>query len=129
MAPGDLVGGARPDHDDSPPMNRSQIVSFLWDVADLIHDTFWRGHYQDVIPPLAVLRRLAIVLAPSKQRVLAKQAELKGRIENLGPQLRRTSGFAFCNTFRYDFEKPLADASPQRTKPGQRHRRVQSQHA
>ena len=27
-------------------MNQSQIVSFLWGVADLIRDTFRRGRYQ-----------------------------------------------------------------------------------
>jgi type I restriction enzyme M protein len=37
-------------------MNHSDIVSFLWGVADLIRDTFKRGKYQDVILPLTVLR-------------------------------------------------------------------------
>jgi type I restriction enzyme M protein len=44
-------------------MNHSDIVSFLWGVADLIRDTFKRGKYQDVILPLTVLRRLDCVLA------------------------------------------------------------------
>lgn len=47
-----------------PEMNHSQIVSFIWGVADLIRDTFKRGKYQDVILPLTVLRRLDCVLAP-----------------------------------------------------------------
>ena len=91
-------------------MNHSQIVSFIWGVADLIRDTFKRGKYQDVILPLTVLRRLDCVLAPSKQKVLAVQARFKGKLDNLDPQLRRASGFAFYNTSRYDFEKLLADA-------------------
>ncbi len=92
-------------------MNHSEIVSFLWGVADLIRDTFKRGKYQDVILPLTVLRRLDCVLAGTKQKVLGKQAELKGRkLENLDPQLRKIAGFAFYNTSRYDFEKLLADA-------------------
>ena len=92
-------------------MNHSEIVSFLWSVADLIRDTFKRGKYQDVILPLTVLRRLDCVLSPSKQKVLAKQAQLKDRkLENLDPQLRKVAGFAFYNTSRYDFEKLLADA-------------------
>ncbi len=92
-------------------MNHSEIVSFLWGVADLIRDTFKRGKYQDVILPLTVLRRLDCVLAPTKEKVLAKQGELRGKkLENLDPQLRRVSGFAFYNTSRYDFEKLLADA-------------------
>ena len=92
-------------------MNHSEIVSFLWGVADLIRDTFKRGKYQDVILPLTVLRRLDCVLAGTKEKVLGKQAELRGKkLENLDPQLRRIAGFAFYNTSRYDFEKLLADA-------------------
>src|SRR6476661_10074557 len=88
-------------------MNHSEIVSFLWGVADLIRDTFKRGKYQDVILPLTVLRRLDCVLARTKEKVLGKQAELRGRkLENLDPQ----SGFAFYNTSRYDFDKLLGDA-------------------
>src|SRR2546426_566711 len=92
-------------------MNHSEIVSFLWGVADLIRDTFKRGKYQDVILPLTVLRRLDCVLADTKEKVLGKQAELKGKkLENLDPQLRKVAGFAFYNTSRYDFAKLLADA-------------------
>ncbi|MGH8294569.1 MAG: type I restriction-modification system subunit M [Steroidobacteraceae bacterium] len=92
-------------------MSHSEIVSFLWGVADLIRDTFKRGKYQDVILPLTVLRRLNCVLADTKDKVLRRQAELKGKhLENLDPQLRKIAGFAFYNTSRYDFEKLLADA-------------------
>jgi type I restriction enzyme M protein len=91
-------------------VNHSEIVSFLWGVADLIHDTFKRGKYQDVILPLTVLRRLDCVLAPTKEKVLKTQASYKGKLENLEPMLRQASGFAFYNTSRYDFDKLLADA-------------------
>ena len=92
-------------------MNHSEIVSFLWGVADLIRDTFKRGKYQDVILPLTVLRRLDCVLAGTKENVLKRQSQLKGKgLEDLDAQLRRASGFAFYNTSRYDFEKLLADA-------------------
>lgn len=92
-------------------MNHSEIVSFLFGVADLIRDTFKRGKYQDVILPLTVLRRLDCVLAPTKEKVLKRQAELRGKgLQDLDAQLRKASGFAFYNTSRYDFEKLLADA-------------------
>jgi type I restriction enzyme M protein len=92
-------------------VKHSEIVSFLWGVADLIRDTFKRGKYQDVILPLTVLRRLDCVLAGTKEKVLGKRAELRGKqLENLDPQLRKIAGFAFYNTSRYDFEKLLADA-------------------
>jgi type I restriction enzyme M protein len=92
-------------------MNHSEIVSFLWGVADLIRDTFKRGKYQDVILPLTVLRRVDAVLAPTKEKVLETQAKLKAKqLENPERQLRKASGFAFHNTSRYGFEKLLADA-------------------
>ena len=92
-------------------MNHSEIVGFLLGVANLIRDTFKRGKYQDVILPLTVLRRLDCVLGPTKEKVLKRQAELRGRgLEDLDAQLRKASGFAFYNTSRYDFEKLLADA-------------------
>ena len=92
-------------------MNHSEIVSFIWGVADLIRDTFKRGKYQDVILPLTVLRRLDCVLAPTKEKVLETDARLRGKgLEDRNAQLCRASGFAFYNTSRYDFDKLLADA-------------------
>ena len=92
-------------------MNHSEIVSFIWGVADLIRDTFKRGKYQDVILPLTVLRRLDCVLAPTKENVLQRQAVLQDLgLEDLHRQLCVASGFAFYNTSRYDFERLLADA-------------------
>gem|GEM_PF-1052808 len=60
-----------------------------------------------MILPLTVLRRVDCVLAPTKEKVLATNARFKGKLENLDPQLRKASGFAFYNTSRYDFEKRL----------------------
>jgi len=91
-------------------VTHSEIVSFLWGVADLIRDTFKRGKYQDAILPLTVLRRLDCVLEARKANVLETQAKFKGKLENLEPQLRAASGFAFYNTSRYDFGKLLGDA-------------------
>ena len=92
-------------------MNHSEIVSFIWSVADLIRDSFKRGKYQDVILPLTVLRRLDCVLAPTKETVLQRQGELEyQKLENPHRQLCIASGFAFYNTSRYDFDKLLADA-------------------
>ena len=71
-------------------MNHGEIVSFLWGVADLIRDSFKRGKYQDVILPLTVLRRLDCVLAPTKEKVLARQAELR----ELGTRRSGSGSFA-----------------------------------
>jgi type I restriction enzyme M protein len=51
------------------------------------------------------------VLAPTKDKVLRRKEELRGRgLQDLDGQLRRASGFAFYNTSRYDFDKLRADA-------------------
>ena len=55
-------------------MTHGGIVSFVWDVANLIRNTFRRGHYQNVILPLTVLRRLNCVLAETKRAVLEIEA-------------------------------------------------------
>ena len=92
-------------------MTHTEIVSFIWDVANLIRDSFKRGKYQDVILPLTVLRRLDCVLAPTKEKVLARNAELRDRgLERRHQLLESASGFAFYNTSRYDFDRLLADA-------------------
>ncbi len=90
-------------------MDHSQIVGFIWSVADLIRDTFKRGKYPDVILPFTVLRRLDCVMAPTKERVLHRHAELKRRLADPHRQLCRASGFAFYNTSRYDFARLLTD--------------------
>src|SRR5882672_5011657 len=87
----------------------SAKVEFLWSVADLIRDHFKRGKYQDVILPLTVLRRIDCVLAPTKDKVVARYRELKGKLDNLDPQLRKASGYAFYNTSPYTFERLLED--------------------
>ncbi len=90
--------------------NFSEKVNFIWSVADLIRDTFKRSKYQDVILPLTVLRRIDCVLQPTKERVLEVNTRLKGKLENLAPQLCKASGFSFYNTSQYDFDRLLSDA-------------------
>jgi type I restriction-modification system DNA methylase subunit len=90
--------------------NFSEKVNFIWSVADLIRDTFKRSKYQDVILPLTILRRIDCVLQPTKEHVLEINARLKGKLDNLAPQLCKASGFSFYNTSLYDFERLLSDA-------------------
>ncbi len=91
--------------------NIQELANFLWEIADeVLRDDFKRSKYPDVILPFVVLRRLDCVLAPTKEKVLQKHKDLKAKgIENLDGQLRRTSGYAFYNTSKYDFAKLLDD--------------------
>ncbi len=67
--------------------NFGEKVNFIWSIADLIRDTFTRGKYQDVMRLLTVLRRIDCVLEPTKPAVLETYNKLRGRLENLAPQL------------------------------------------
>jgi type I restriction enzyme M protein len=90
--------------------NCGEKVAFIWSVADLLRDAFKRSKSPDVILPLTVLRRLDCVLEPTKDKVLEVYGRLKGKLENLAPQLRKASGFAFYNTSPFTFERLLGDA-------------------
>jgi len=90
--------------------NFSEKVNFIWSIADLIRDTFKRSKYQDVILPLTVFRRIDCVLQPTKPQVLATYEKLKGKLDNLTPQLCKASGYSFYNTSPFDFERLLHDA-------------------
>ncbi len=87
--------------------NHSEIVSFIWSIADLIRNSFSRGHYQDVILPLTVLRRIDLVLAPTKGKVIETYNKYKDKLDNLDPQLCKASGYSFYNKSKYDFETLL----------------------
>ena len=47
-------------------ISQSQIVSFIWGIADdCLRDVFVRGQYRDVILPMVVLRRFDALLEPT----------------------------------------------------------------
>lgn len=57
-------------------ISQSQIVSFIWGIADdCLRDVFVRGQYRDVILPMVVLRRFDALLEPTKDEVEKEIAE------------------------------------------------------
>lgn len=87
-------------------MNFGDKVSFIWSVADLLRGPYKPAQYGRVILPLTVLRRLDCVLEPTKAKVLAKAAELKGgKVANTEPILNRLAKASFHNTSKLDFPK------------------------
>jgi type I restriction enzyme M protein len=81
-------------------------VGFIWSVADLLRGPCKPPQYGRVILPLTVLRRLDCTLGPTKDKVLAKLAGLKGsKVANIEPILNRVTGVPFHNTSRLDFQK------------------------
>jgi type I restriction enzyme M protein len=84
-------------------------ADFIWSVADLLRGDYKQSEYGKVILPLTVLRRLDGVLAPTKQRVLEKHKQLRGRLETMDPVLNRITGVQFNNTSELDLRRVLDD--------------------
>ena len=103
----------RPDMVPRPsatPARRPQDKpAFIWSVADLLRGDYKQSEYGRVILPLTVLRRLDCVLEPTKEAVLAKHAQLSGRIENVEPILCAAAGQQFFNTSKLTFRRLLDD--------------------
>lgn len=50
------------------PPRLNCIANFIWRIADdVLRDLYVRGKYRDVILPMTLLRRLDIVLEPTKR--------------------------------------------------------------
>ena len=84
-------------------------VSFIWGVADELRGDFKAHEYGQVILPFLVLRRLECALAPTKAAVIARAADLVGKVDNVEPILAMTAGHAFYNTSPLDLPTLLND--------------------
>ncbi len=90
--------------------NFGDKVSFLWSVADLLRGPYKPAQYGRVILPLTVLRRLDCVLEPTREKVLAKVAELKAKkVEPLDAVLNKAAGASFHNTSKFSFSAIAGD--------------------
>jgi type I restriction enzyme M protein len=68
----------------------SEIVSFIWSVADLLRGNYKQADYGKMILPFTVLRRLDCVLAETKAKVLAKRDAVKGGpVKNVDPIVKK----------------------------------------
>ena len=89
-------------------MNHSETSSFLWNTYELLRDNFKRHQYGDIILPLTVMRRLDVVLEPTKQKVLAAAAKpLPKALRDT--VLKQASGADFYNTSEFTMRGLLSD--------------------
>lgn len=92
--------------------NHSNIVSLVWNIADILRGSWKQYEYQDVILPMVLLKRLDIILAPTKQKVLETYNEHENEKDTvLDPILTSITGVGFYNKSRYDFHKLLEEPS------------------
>lgn len=91
--------------------NNSQIVSFIWSIADdVLRDVFLRGQYRDVILPMVVLRRLDALLEPTKDDV--EQEIKESGLENLDEGvLKDITGLSYFNTSKWTLNRLKSQAT------------------
>jgi type I restriction enzyme M protein len=89
------------------------VINFLWTVADdVLVNTYQKGKYKDVILPMVVIRRLDLLLEPTKDKVLQTFKEYNKKMQNLDTLLtskKHGSGLAFYNTSKFTLKKLLDD--------------------
>ncbi|MHB1048742.1 MAG: type I restriction-modification system subunit M [Bacteroidota bacterium] len=96
----------------------NSIVNFIWGIADdVLRDVYVRGKYRDVILPMTVIRRLDVLLEPTKKLVIDMKKGLdKAKVANQDAALRQAAGQAFYNTSPYTLRDLQARAKQQQLK-------------
>jgi type I restriction enzyme M protein len=86
-------------------------VQFIWGIAELLRGDYKQSEYGRVVLPFTVLRRLDLVLGPTKQAVLDEAARVEGLDFDPDPLLRKAAGQRFYNTSELDLDKVAGDTS------------------
>ena len=96
----------------------SKLFSFLWNIAnDVLVHAFEKGKYKDIIMPMLVLRRIDVLLEPTKDKVLERKEQLdKFGVTNQDQPLCMASGFPFYNTSKFTLKSLTNETDPQRLK-------------
>lgn len=86
-------------------------ANFLWSIADLLRGHYRQADYGNVILPFTVLRRLDLVLEPTKDAVLAEFERLKDKTPDvLEPRLNNRTKLKFHNRSQFNFVELAKDA-------------------
>ena len=96
----------------------SSLFSFIWNIAnDVLVHAFEKGDYKKIILPFMVLRRIDVLLEPTKQQVLDKKAFCdKNGLMEYGPFLTKVTGYPFYNTSAFTMSTLKNEIDPQRLK-------------
>lgn len=102
-------------------MEQSQynsLFSFIWNIAtDVLVYAFNKGEYKKIILPMLVLRRIDVLLEPTKEQVLHMKEQLdRNHIENQAPVLYNITGYPFYNTSKFTMKTLKSEIDPMRLK-------------
>ncbi|HVF27428.1 MAG TPA: class I SAM-dependent DNA methyltransferase [Pyrinomonadaceae bacterium] len=92
--------------------NFREKANLIWSIADLLRGRYKQADYGKVILPFTVLRRLDLVLEPTKKDVLAAYEKHKAqKPEILEPILNNVARLKFHNRSKFDFNELAKDAN------------------
>jgi type I restriction enzyme M protein len=92
------------------PETHKELADFIWKICNLLRGPYKRNEYRKVILPLTVLRRFDCLLAPTKAKVIAEHAKIKGKPDNVVRSvLEKVTGYSFYNLSKLDFSNLLDD--------------------
>ncbi|MDR4506754.1 MAG: type I restriction-modification system subunit M N-terminal domain-containing protein [Candidatus Brocadiaceae bacterium] len=90
--------------------NFREKANFIWSIADLLRGHYKQADYGKVLLPFTVLRRLDMVLEPTKKKVLeAYQKHRDKKPEVFEPILNSIAKAKFHNRSRFDFHELTKD--------------------
>ncbi|MBQ8365874.1 MAG: SAM-dependent DNA methyltransferase [Bacteroidaceae bacterium] len=96
----------------------NQLFSFIWNIAtDVLVYAFEKGEYKKIIMPMMVLRRIDVLLEPTKESLLAQKKMLDAHnISNQDPILFNTTGYPFYNSSLFTMKTLKSETDPNRLK-------------
>ena len=102
-------------------MNQSQynqLFSFIWNIAtDVLVYAFEKGEYKKIIMPMMVLRRIDVLLEPTKEALLNMKQKLdESNIQNQDPILYNVTGYPFFNTSKFTMKTLKSETDSLRLK-------------
>ena len=89
--------------------NFREKANFIWSIADLLRGHYKQADYGKVILPFTVLRRLDMVLEPTKKQVLEAYQKHKKKPGVLEPILNGVAKVKFHNRSKFDFNELAKD--------------------
>lgn len=90
--------------------NFREKANFIWSIADLLRGHYKQADYGKVILPFTILRRLDMVLEPTKKRVLEAYRKHKDKEPQvLELILNRIAKVQFHNHSKFDFDELAKD--------------------
>lgn len=98
--------------------NYNKLFSFIWNIAtDVLVYAFDASEYKKIILPMTVLRRIDVLLEPTKDAVLKMKEQLdKSNISNQDPLLCNVTGYPFYNTSKFTMKTLRSETDPLRLK-------------